>query len=142
MLTPIVALGLSSTAVLMLVLLFRFENAHHIRFFRRTRERFDFSLLKIRHKIFVSFRVVRRDVTRQVIRYFLHTFLEGTLALLTRMEKRVKRLIRQNRTRAHRSEHERITTNKLEEIALHKMAVALSEKEKRERKEQSLNGDH
>lgn len=137
---PLTILGLSLMAAVFLVLLFRFERNRHERFLKSYRERFDFWLLKREHALLAFFRMLSRDALRQVARYFYHTVLAELLLLLGQAEKRIKNSMRENRVRARISDHDRATRNKLEEVALHKMAVALSDEEKRKHKERSLNG--
>jgi hypothetical protein len=49
-------------------------------------------------------------------------------------------MARSNRMLAKKSDKERTQRNKLEEVALHKLEVALTEEEKRIRKRQSIEG--
>jgi hypothetical protein len=72
--------------------------------------------------------------------YFLHTFLTGAIATLSGLEDKLRTTLRANRALAKRSDTERSEMNKLDEIALHKMEIALSEEEKRIRRRQSLEG--
>jgi hypothetical protein len=134
------AVFLSLAAVLLLEFLFRVERAWGRRFFSFAREHLDYYLLKIAHAFLKFYRSLSRDVLRQIVHYFFHTLLKRILELLGATERKVKDIMRSNRSFAKRSEHERATRNKLEEIALHKMEVALTDEEKRRHKEKSLHG--
>lgn len=140
MYSALTAVVLSLGAVLALVAIFRAEETHGARVFRFIRERLDYQILKVTHTTLRLIRNVSRDVLRQTVRYFFHTFLKSTLALLTRFEHSIKNMMRSNSLVAKRSERDRVSRNKLEEIALHKMEVALTEEEKRRHREKSLRG--
>jgi len=55
-------------------------------------------------------------------------------------ERAVRNIMRTNKTLARSAERERATRTKLEEVALHKIEVALSDKERAVHKERALNG--
>ena len=136
----IIALGISSLALLFLVILFRGEHSRGKRFLGGFRSHLDFWLLKVRHTFNVRFRNWSRFFIRQIIHYFLHTFLTGAIATLDTLEERLKNIARSNRVLAKKSDKERSEINKLEEVALHKLEVALTEEEKRIRKRESIEG--
>jgi len=79
-------------------------------------------------------------VIRETLQYFFHTILRGSIGTLRVLEERLKSILRRNRSLAKKSDIERKERNTLEELALHKMEVALSEKEKRIRRQKSLEG--
>jgi hypothetical protein len=137
---PLFILFLSLGAIFALTFLFSLERKRGRRLFAFTREHIDYWLLKIGHAFLKFYRGTGRNVVRQIAHYFFHTMLMGVLAFLERGEKRVKHLMRSNKTLAKKSEREGATRNKLEEIALHKMEVALSDEEKRRHREKSLHG--
>jgi len=137
---PLLTLFLSIGAIFALSFLFRMERERGRRLFAFTRGHFDYWLLKVGHALRKFYRGTGRHALRQIARYFFHTLLMGVLTFLERGETRVKHLMRSNRTLAKKSEREGATRNKLEEIALHKMEVALSEEDKRRHKEKSLRG--
>lgn len=124
----------------LVVLLFRLEERRGRRFFGGIRSHIDFWFLKIRHMFNVRLRNWGRYFIRQVGHYFLHTFLTGAIATLSGLEDKLRTTLRANRALAKRSDTERSEMNKLDEIALHKMEIALSEEEKRIRRRQSLEG--
>ncbi len=135
-----ISLIASCGVLLILVFLFLKESRRGARFFEGGRVYLDFWILKVRHILGVRFRRWGQYMIRQVLQYLLHTFLRGTIESLALAEERLRGLLRSNRTLAKKSDVERTTKNKLEEIAIHKMEVALSEKEKRIRRQQSLEG--
>lgn len=140
MIDQIVLLSISSLVLLMLTLLFFAEQNRGRRFLGGLRSHFDFWLLKVRHMFNVRLRNWSRYFVRQIIHYFLHTVLTSAIALLDALEERLKMIARSNRVLAKKSDKERSQMNTLEEVALHKLEVALSEEEKRIRKRQSIEG--
>ena len=137
---PLPIVLLSSVALIGIVLLFLYERTRPKRFFDGIRSHIDFWLLKVRHTFNVRLRNWSRYFLRQIGHYFLHTTLTGTIRGLDSIEAKLKNIAHSNRTLAKKSDKERSQMNKLEEIALHKMEVALSEKEKRVRRQRSLEG--
>jgi hypothetical protein len=130
-----------STIVLtFVVFLFRVEQGRGRRFFGGIRSHIDFWFLKVRHLFNVRLRSWSRYFIRQVGHYFLHTFLTGMIVSLSGLEERLRTTLRANRALAKKSDKERTEMNKLDEIALHKMEIALTEEEKRIRKKRSLEG--
>jgi hypothetical protein len=136
----LVALGVSSVVLLIFILLFRAERNRRKRFFGGLRSHLDFWLLKVRHMFNVQLRNWSRYFIRQIIHYFLHTLLSGAIVSLNALEERLKTIARSNMVLAKKSDTERTHRNKLEEVALHKLEVALTEEEKRIRKRQSIEG--
>lgn len=137
---PLLSLLISSVILIVLVVVFRFEKNRGRRVVDRFRTYIDFWLLKIRHMILVRFRAWGTYMIRQVLQYLFHTLLRGSIRSLSALEGRLKAILRSNKTLAKKSDIERNTKNMLEEVALHKMEVALTEKEKRIRKQQSIEG--
>lgn len=131
MLVQILSVLVSGCVVCGLVFLFRYEATRGARFGSRFRAHFDFYVLKMRHTFHTRIRGKTRFIFKQILHYFVHTFLTGIIHLLARTERYLKNLVHSNKTFAKRSEHERKTRNKLEEVALHKMEVALTDEEKR-----------
>ncbi len=122
-----------------LVLIFNREQKTGVRAFRHVREHIDFLILKTSHSIRLFFRSVGRGVVRQTFHYFFHAVLASFLFFFERAQTLVKTTMNSNRATARRVQRERASRSKLEEIALHKMATALSDDEKRARRSQSLN---
>lgn len=139
--TPaLTAVVISAGALLVVVVLFRSEERRGVRYFNGARTHIDFWLLKIRHMFNVRLRAWGVYFIRQIIHYFLHTFLTGIVRGLAGIEKTLMAIARSNRALARKSEQERTSKSKLEEIAIHKIEVALTEEEKRIRRRKSLEG--
>lgn len=136
----LITLTLFLCVLVCLVVLYRIERARNARFLDTARSYLDFWILKVEHLVSVRFRSWGQYVLRQILQYFFHTLLRGGIRSLNALQERLKTVLRSNRTLAKKSDAERTEKNKLEEIALHKMEVALSEKEKRIRKQRSLEG--
>ena len=77
---------------------------------------------------------------RQLFQYIFHTTLRLILSFLRRCDRKLQDMMRTNRTIAQNMNRENSTRNKLDEIALHKVTSALSEKEKQEHKDKILSG--
>lgn len=122
------------------IFLLRSEEKRGERFLERFRAHADFWVLRVRHSSSVRMRLWSTYVIRETLQYFFHTILRGSIGTLRVLEERLKSILRRNRSLAKKSDIERKERNTLEELALHKMEVALSEKEKRIRRQKSLEG--
>jgi hypothetical protein len=140
MLTPLISLVATSIALILFTTLTSHEARRGVRYFGSFRSHVDFYLLKVRHSWNVGIRNWGRFFVRQIIHYFFHTMLTGTIKSLTVIEDRLRSVARTNRALARKSEKERTSKNKLEEIALHKLEMTLTDEEKRIRKQKSLEG--
>jgi DNA integrity scanning protein DisA with diadenylate cyclase activity len=136
---PLWGLLLSATLLVVVIIVLRHERATGVRSGRYVREHTDFYILKASHAVRQFFRSFGRGIVRQTAHYLLHTVLASFLQLFERGEQVVKTTMRSNRAIARRVQKERATRNKLEEIAIHKMEVALSDDEKRVRRTKMLN---
>lgn len=131
---------LSAITVFLLSMLFRYEGERGVRIAERIRTHFDFLVLKAFHTMHAGIRFLGRDFIRQVLHYIFHTLLMGILRIVERLEKSLHTIMRTNKTLARTAKRENETRNKLEEIALHKVASALSEEEKKEHRDNMLSG--
>ena len=139
--TPqITAVLVSAGALIVTLALFQSEERRGTRFFHTIRTHLDFWLLKIRHMFNVRLRAWGRYFIRQIIHYFVHTILTGAVHSLSQIEKGLTAVARSNRAIARKSERERSSMNHLEEVALHKIEMALTDEEKRIRRRKSLEG--
>lgn len=139
--TPVlVGLLISFVCSVALVLLFSYEKKRRNRVCEHVRAHGDFFVLKIEHALHRGLTYVGSDLIPQLARYTIHAVLRGILRIVTGMESSLRKSMRINRSLAKQSERESVTRNKLEEIAIHKAEHALTEEEKRLRKEQSLEG--
>lgn len=120
--------------------LFAYERNRGSRFLEHVRSRIDFFVLSVTHALHRFFDTFSRDTMRQIMHYLLHIVLGVILFLNREWEKRIRNMIRANRAMARHAERDRDTRNKLEEIALHKMKVALSEDQKKQHKAKILEG--
>lgn len=133
-------LGISMALALCIVLLLRHEQKQGIRFADKARRNADFLVLKMIHHIHVGLRYVGRDSLRQIFHYMYHAILSSLLEFMRSTEEALRAAIRSNKTVARNAERESETLSKLEEIALHKIASALTEEEKKEHKDKILSG--
>lgn len=131
---------ISSILFVVLVSLFHVERVQGKRVFSHARGHLDFWVLKLEHAILRLWRGAGKDIVRQILHYFFHTILMGIIRSIRTLEMNLKTLVRSNKKMAKKSERERVERNKLEEVALHKMEVALTEEEKRRHRERVLNG--
>ncbi len=138
--SPLTLVIIFALLLFIVLLLFKSEAKRGIRFLPQARTHLDFWLLKIRHTFNVRLRAWGRYFIRQILHYFIHTFLTGIVRGLGQIEKSLILVARSNRALARKSERERSSMNKLEEIALHKIEVSLTDEEKRIRRSKSLEG--
>ena len=131
---------MSTTLVVLLIALFRYETKRGKRVGERMRMHADFFVLKITYRMHQYLHFLGRDFIRQVFHYGFHTILRFVLVAVKRSEQGVRNMIRVNKTLAQKAERETTTSSKLEELALHKVEVALSDEEKRAHKEKMLHG--
>lgn len=140
MTTPLIGVFVSGVGIIILTLLFRYERNSGSRMLAQSRITFDHLVERLELNMQVVSQYVSRDLIRQTFHFSLHTFLVSILHILKRSEQRLTAILRSNRSLATKARHERISRNKLDEIAEHKASVALSEEERQKRKEESLNG--
>ncbi|MCF7816137.1 MAG: hypothetical protein K9M10_00735 [Candidatus Pacebacteria bacterium] len=131
---------ITSSVLILLTVLFRYEEVRGVRFGERFRIRADFFVLKIVHSLRTKARFFRRDFLKQIFRYGFHTVLFFILRLIEGFEKWLRTVMRTNKTMARIAERESDTLNKLEEIAIHKIETSLTEEEKQIRKDKTLQG--
>ncbi len=137
-----IATGLliSSVFVAALAALFTFEGRRGERVLPKVRRHADYLVLRSAHGIRHVVQYLTVHVVRQIAHYSLHLVLSSALAVMRTGERAVRNIMRTNKTLARSAERERASRTKLEEIALHKMEVSLSEKERAIHKERALNG--
>ncbi len=135
-------IGFFTSALIAFVLhqFFKYEEKNGVRVGARIRSHADFFVIKAEHTFHRMLRFVGMDFIRQILHYFFHTVLNATLVFLKRCEQGLRNVKRVNKTIAKSVEQESELRSKLEEIALHKVATALSEEEKKEHREKMLNG--
>jgi hypothetical protein len=137
-----VTLGLIISGILVIVyiVLLRYEAKHSMRFLLRARAYADFYVLKCMFFVHRMLRLMGKDTLLQVGHYVFHTLLRSVLHIVRSSEDALRNMMRVNKTLAKRAEKESVTQSKLEAIALHKAETALTEEEKRERREKILEG--
>lgn len=133
-------LAVSSGVLFGLVILFTFEMHRGERVLERYRKHADFFIIKVVYAFHSFTRKVWRDYIQQIAHYIFHTLLKHLLNGLRRGEEGIKTAMKVNRALARNAERESFERSHLEEIALHKAKVALSEKEKEVRKRKTLEG--
>jgi len=130
----------SLLCVTVLSTLFAYERRSNVRFLGGVRTHLDFFVLRCAYAMHTTFRKAGMNLIRQIGHYIFHTLLGLILAFIKRCEQGLYNVMRVNKTLARSAERENATRTKLEEIALHKVASALSEEEKQAHKEKMLNG--
>ncbi len=137
-----IATGLCISALFLAILciLFVYEKKNNTRFFDGFRTRFDFVVLRVAYVLHAFFRKIGGGFFRQIFHYIFHTILGLILLFLRMCDRGLRNMMRVNKTLAKNAERESETRTKLEEIALHKVATALSEEEKKAHKDKMLNG--
>ncbi len=135
---PIIGILVSTSFILLFSVVFRYERKNEKRILREMRESFDNIVLYVGTKSSFVFKYMCRDVFRQSIHYFFHSFLSGVLIFLEKSEKRVQSALHSNKTIAKKSSRIGANRNKLDEIAEHKISTALTDEEKKKRREEML----
>lgn len=130
----------SALCVFGLLVLFRYEERKGIRFADQARLRFDYVVVTVSVHCKNALRFVSKDFLQQTLHYMLHTVLKYTVHGINRIEQGVRKMMHVNKTIAKKAERDSTTRSKLDEVALHKVATALTEEQKRVRKEKSLLG--
>lgn len=130
----------SCVSVLTLSGLFLFERKRGTRIVPKLRQDADYFVLRLGHALHRAVEYVTVHLIRQVGHYMFHLVLSKVLNVTHALERALRSVMRTNKTLARTAERERASRTKLEEVALHKMEVALSEKERAIRKERALNG--
>ncbi len=130
----------SLLSVSVLALLFTYEKRKETRFLSGLRTHLDFFVLRSGYAIHTTFRRAGVNLVRQIGHYIFHTLIGIVLACIKRCERGLYNVMRVNKTLAKNAERESASRSHLEEVALHKVASALSEKEKVAHKEKMLNG--
>ena len=123
-----------------LLALFRYEEKRGFRIADRARLRFDYMVVTTSVACKNGLRFVSKDFLQQTFHYILHTILKYTILGITKIEHGMRQMMHVNKTIAKKAERDSTTRSKLDEVALHKVATALTEEEKRVRKEKSLLG--
>ncbi|HEU4677237.1 MAG TPA: hypothetical protein VFS75_00795 [Candidatus Paceibacterota bacterium] len=134
--------GLVVSALVALILnaFFLHEERTGKRVLGRLRAKADIGVLRAGRQLRAALHYIGRDFLRQLFHYLFHRVLKAALALIRRIELALRNAIRVNKSLAKSVDAERLERTKLEEIAFHKAATALSDEEKRERRERMLEG--
>ncbi len=138
MTTPVIGIIVSALFVVLLSVLYRAEKTRGVRVFASARKSFDRGAVVLETSFEKTFRYIGREMPRQSLHYCFHTILVSALHFLKRCENGVMSALRSNRIMARKVKSERTSRNKLDEIAEHKAAIAMSEDEKKEHKEKML----
>lgn len=121
-------------------IVFAVERARKRRFFPRLRGFADRSVTNSVRTFSERTPQVNRTFFRQFFHYLVHRFLSRIIKVLKGIEKGMTAVVRLNRKKAtERVPHS--TGTHLQKIAEHKEEVALTEKEKKTRKDAALRGD-
>jgi len=130
----------SILGALFLIVLFRYEGKRGVRFGERLRRHADFFVLKSIHVLHTGVLHGGVSALQQTFHYLFHKILSMVLEAIRHWEGSLRDAIRSNKTIARNAERQTATLSKLEEIALHKVASALTEEEKQAHKEKTLKG--
>jgi len=136
-----VTLGLCISFFLtcMLLALLSYERRHGVRFLHTLRTKLDFFVLRSAYALHTLSKRLGGSLIRQIFHYLFHTCIGLIRALIRRFDRALRNVMHVNKTLAKTAARDSRNRSKLEEIALHKVASALSEEEKRIRKDKVLN---
>lgn len=135
-----IGLIVSASIVVALLFLFSYEERRGARYGERIRGVGDVLVTTIGAYISRAYRGVGSNSIRQALHYVVHTILRLILAFNAYWDKRLRTMMHVNKMYARDAERERTVRSKLEELALHKSKYALTEEEKRQHKDNVLNG--
>lgn len=135
-----IGLLISGGFVAFLILVFRHEQRSGRRILEGVRSAADRGVLRSGAFLTEVGQFIGRNFVRQIIHYIFHRFLGVILRTVENIEGRLRTVMRVNKNLARTVERESAERTKLEEIALHKAASALTEAEKRTHKERALRG--
>ncbi len=135
---PLIGFLISSILTLFLFVLFRIEDRRGVRYLPVFRASLDHVVVMSEQWWIRFFGFLHRDFLYQIVRYTYNGVLSLLLRGLRFFEHNVQDSIRRNRLMARQSDRVRTTRNKLDEIAEHKAAIALSEEEKKKRRSETL----
>jgi hypothetical protein len=137
-----ISIGLltSFTILLGLTSFFVFETKRGVRYGDATRRQFDYVVLKTSHNLKKSTHFFIAYIVRQMGHYSFHVILSVALEAIKKGERALRAIIHTNKIVARAAERESVSRSKLEEIALHKIASSLTEKEKETHKAKALKG--
>jgi hypothetical protein len=132
----------SGGLALLLIVLFRHERSRGARYHKGARALFDRSLEVAKSQVKRRYRSLADRTLPQSIQYIFHRMLVATLSRLQRLETAVSAVLRRNKNRANRRDLEEASnaSSHLSAIADHKRETALSEEEKKQRRDHALNG--
>lgn len=136
----LIGTGISGAFLLLILVLFTVEQRRGARVLSRVRTHADYLVLRVTHSVRHFFGYVLLRGVRQGAHYLFHIILSGVLHTVRALERSMRTMMQVNKARARSVERERASHSKLEEIALHKMKIALSEEERIIHKERALNG--
>ena len=128
-----------SLTVVMVVVLVRERGAGRTRYFSRARGYLDQALTNFFEKTYEQIPVVNKEFVRQFFHYSIHLILSGVLKITRYMERMLREIVRLNKKKATAGLEKKETH--LDKIAAHKQESALSEPEKKKRKEKALRGE-
>ncbi len=135
LLKALIYAGISLGVLLLLLFLYIFEDEKGNRIIlRRFRSWLDQVFLWVLRQLSVVVKFFTHGFMRLLLHYSAHRILKRVLAALKRAEKWVEGLVRHNRKIAKTIKDEAKGKTHLQTIAQHKEEVALSEEEKKERR--------
>ena len=132
------AVIISGVATITLVVFFRYEKKHGVRYAEDTRMRLDRALADILLRAKQRYHEATTQTIRQSVYYIFHKVLTAILRAVQRLEQRVRSVVHSNKNRANRNEH--VFSPHFSAIADHKRETRLSPLEKQHRRDIALLG--
>lgn len=129
---------ISAGVVGVLVALFLSERRRPARYGEAFRVRFDTYAYRFTHTFGYHLPRIHAYKVRQITHFLVNSMLVVALRFIERIESTIRRVAQFNRQKAKKAAR---THTYFHEIAEHKSTHALSDAEKRKRKETALNGD-
>lgn len=138
MTTALIGMVLSGISIVILAILFRIEEQRGTRVLGTLRVRFDERIASLLGAMHRASRYLGRDVTRQSAHYFVHLILHSIERTMSFVLHQVSKLQHTNRALAHRAKNDTGVRTQLDELQNHKEETALSPKQRKAHKEESV----
>lgn len=135
----LLTLGVSGSVLMLLAFLYRIEESRGRRFFPRMRSGFDQFVVWLYTGLSHVSKMLGRDTIRHTIHFVFHQGLKMLRNIFRLLERKTDQLLRANKELAKRTlTQEGGVRTKLEEMGHHKLDTALTQRERRVRKEKSI----
>lgn len=139
MVAPVIVVAVSGSVAVVLIVLFRYEQARGVRYIEGARKLFDRSVRHAELRLKSIYRLMTGQTIRQSIHYLFHQVLSAILHQIQRLEDTVHTVARFNKDRANHRKNS-VSPSHLSVMADHKRSTQLTDAQKQQRRDEVLNG--